>query len=380
MLPELNATEHVTDSQQPTTPHSGRPMVELLHITKRFGSVAAVDDVSVTIQEGEYFSFLGPSGSGKTTVLRLVAGLLDPDEGRLLIGGQDMRRTPPDERKLAVVFQSLALFPHLSVAQNIAFPLRMRRMARREQATKVRAALELMQLPDIGDRRVNELSGGQRQRVALARALVYQPRLLLLDEPLSALDRRLREDMQLEISRLHREVGITILNVTHDQREAVLGSTRIAVMNGGKVMQLGTSRELFETPTSTFVAAFLGDPLLMAGSVSGSEGDRCLSSEGLVLRIPDDVTASSATVVLRPELLQVVPADLGTPGWDNELRGVVTFAAFDGTGVFAQIQIEDERTVTVHTASRSADRIVVGESVIVGWDAADVPVLEGNGA
>ncbi len=149
-------------------------------------------------------------------------------------------------------------------------------MARREQATKVRAALELMQLPDIGDRRINELSGGQRQRVALARALVYEPALLLLDEPLSALDRRLREDMQLEISRLHREVGITILNVTHDQREAVLGSTRIAVMNGGKVMQCDTSRELFERPTSTFVAAFLGDPLLMSGSVTGGVGDRCL--------------------------------------------------------------------------------------------------------
>jgi putative spermidine/putrescine transport system ATP-binding protein len=379
MLPELNATEPVTDSQQPTTPPAGRPMVQLLQITKRFGSVAAVDDISVTIQEGEFFSFLGPSGSGKTTVLRLVAGLLDPDEGTLLIGGADMRRTPPDERNLAVVFQSLALFPHLSVAQNIAFPLRMRRVARREQASKVRAALELMQLPDIGDRRINELSGGQRQRVALARALVYQPRLLLLDEPLSALDRRLREDMQLEISRLHREVGITILNVTHDQREAVLGSTRIAVMNGGKVMQCGSSRELFETPTSTFVAAFLGDPLLMTGSVSGGAGDRCLSSQGLTLRVPDHIASASATVVLRPELLQVVPADLGRQGWDNELRGVVTFAAFDGTGVFAQVQIEDDRTVTVHTSSRSAERIAVGESVIVGWDAADVPVLEGHG-
>jgi putative spermidine/putrescine transport system ATP-binding protein len=378
MLPELNATEPVTDSQQPTTPPVGRPMVELLGITKRFGPVAAVDDVSVTIQEGEYFSFLGPSGSGKTTVLRLVAGLLEPDEGELLIGGADMRRTPPDDRNLAVVFQSLALFPHLSVAQNIAFPLRMRRVARREQTTKVRAALELMQLPDIGDRRINELSGGQRQRVALARALVYEPALLLLDEPLSALDRRLREDMQLEISRLHREVGITILNVTHDQREAVLGSTRIAVMNDGKIMQCDSSRELFERPTSTFVAAFLGDPLLMSGSVSGGLGDRCLRSEALTLRIPDHIASSSATVVLRPELLQVVPTDMGTQGWDNELRGVVTFAAFDGTGVFAQVQIEDERTVTVHTASRSAERIVVGESVIVGWDAGDVPVLEGN--
>jgi putative spermidine/putrescine transport system ATP-binding protein len=378
MLPELNATEPVTDPRQPTPPPTGRPMVELVGIIKRFGSVAAVDDVSVTIQEGEYFSFLGPSGSGKTTVLRLVAGLLEPDEGALLIGGSDMRRTPPDDRNLAVVFQSLALFPHLSVAQNIAFPLRMRRIARREQATKVRAALELMQLPDIGDRRINELSGGQRQRVALARALVYEPALLLLDEPLSALDRRLREDMQLEMSRLHREVGITILNVTHDQREAVLGSTRIAVMNDGKVMQCDTSRELFERPTSTFVAAFLGDPLLMSGPVTGGAGDRCLRSEALTLRVPAHIASSSATVVLRPELLQVVPADLGPQGWDNELRGVVTFAAFDGTGVFAQVQIDDERSVTVHTASRAAERIVVGESVIVGWDAGDVPVLEGN--
>jgi ABC-type Fe3+/spermidine/putrescine transport system ATPase subunit len=353
-------------------------MVELLGITKRFGSVAAVKNLSVSIAEGDYFSFLGPSGSGKTTVLRLVAGLLEPDEGSLLIGGADMRRTPPDERNLAVVFQSLALFPHLSVAQNIAFPLRMRRMARRERARQARAALELMQLPDIGERRVTELSGGQRQRVALARALVYQPRLLLLDEPLSALDRRLREDMQLEISRLHRDVGITILNVTHDQREAVLGSTRIAVMNGGEVMQCGSSRELFERPTSTFVAAFLGDPLLVTGPVTGPETARYLQSDRLSLRIPGHIASPSATIVLRPELLQIVPADIHTPRWDNELKGTVAFAAFDGTGVFAQVKIADERVVTVHTASRSAERIVVGEPVVVGWDAADVPVLEGT--
>jgi putative spermidine/putrescine transport system ATP-binding protein len=379
MIPELNA-DTIGDLQPPSGAGPGRSMVELRGVTKRFGPVAAVDKVSVSIQEGEYFSFLGPSGSGKTTVLRLVAGLLEPDEGTLLIGGHDMRRTPPDERNLAVVFQSLALFPHLSVAQNIAFPLRMRRMGRQEQSRRVRAALELMQLPDIGDRGVGQLSGGQRQRVALARALVYEPRLLLLDEPLSALDRRLREHMQLEISRLHREVGITILNVTHDQREAVLGSARIAVMNRGQVIQCASSRDLFERPATTFVAAFLGDPLLMSGSVSNSGGATYLRSEGLSLRIPDRITSASATVVLRPELLHVVPADSETPGWENELHGTVAFAAFDGAGVFAQVEIAGGQLVTVHTASRSSERIVVGESVIVGWDAADVPVLEGTDA
>ena len=251
------------------------PMVELRGVTKRFGSLAAVDNVSVAIHDGEYFSFLGPSGSGKTTILRLVAGLLEPDEGQLLIDGVDVGRTPPDERNLAVVFQSLALFPHLSVAQNIAFPLRMRRMARPEQVTRVREALELMQLPDIGDRRVTELSGGQRQRVALARALVYQPRLVLLDEPLSALDRRLREDMQLEISRLHREVGITILNVTHDQREAVLGSyahRRHERRQGGAVRH--QPRAVRATRPTRSSPSFLGDPLLISGDVSGTgEGD-----------------------------------------------------------------------------------------------------------
>ena len=360
-------------------PSPGRPMVELQEITKHFGSMTAVNHVSVAIEEGEYFSFLGPSGSGKTTVLRLVAGLLEPDEGKILIGGSDMADKAPDERDLAVVFQSLALFPHLSVAQNIAFPLRMRRVGRKQQAERVRAALELVQLPAIGDRGIDELSGGQRQRVALARALVYDPKLLLLDEPLSALDRRLREDMQLEMSRLHREVGITILNVTHDQREAVLGSTRIAVMNDGKVMQCDSSRELFERPKSAFVAAFLGDPLLISGTVIGAPGSRQLQSERLALRIPDHISSASATAVLRPELLQVVPADAAKVSWDNQLHGVVTFAAFDGTGVFAQVEIEDDRMVTVHTAGRLADRIVVGEQVVVGWDAADVPVMEDGG-
>ncbi len=353
------------------------PMVELRGVTKRFGSLAAVDNVSVAIHDGEYFSFLGPSGSGKTTILRLVAGLLEPDEGQLLIDGVDVGRTPPDERNLAVVFQSLALFPHLSVAQNIAFPLRMRRMARPEQVTRVREALELMQLPDIGDRRVTELSGGQRQRVALARALVYQPRLVLLDEPLSALDRRLREDMQLEISRLHREVGITILNVTHDQREAVLGSSRIAVMNDGKVVQCGTSRELFERPADSFVASFLGDPLLISGDVSGTgEGTRLTSGE-LTLRISGAVQSSTATVVLRPELLHVAPIEDGALGLDNEFEGSVIFSAFDGAGVFAQVKLADGRVVTVHTDTHSSDRIVVGARVVVGWNVEDVPVVQG---
>ena len=209
-------------------------MVELKSVSKAFGDVAALLDVSLEVREGEFFTLLGPSGSGKTTVLRVIAGLVEADTGRVLLGGADVTNSPAYERDLAVVFQSLALFPHMTVAENIAFPLRMRRTRRAETVRAVHEALELVQLPAIGARKITELSGGQRQRVALARSLVYQPRLLLLDEPLSALDRRLREDMQLELARLHRELGVTIINVTHDQREAMLVSDRIARHERGR--------------------------------------------------------------------------------------------------------------------------------------------------
>src|SRR6478735_7824077 len=268
-----------------TPPVSSTAAICVEHIDKRYGDSVVLDDVSLEIGDGEFFTLLGPSGSGKSTLLRIIAGLLDADNGDVVIGGRNMTGRPAHTRELGVVFQSLALFPHLSVGDNVAFPLRMRRVGRQEIAQRVSKALSLVQLPDLQHRSVSELSGGQSQRVALARALVYEPRILLLDEPLSALDRRLRETMQLELTRIHRELGVTIVNVTHDQREALMVSDRIAVMESGRVVQCGPGPELYAHPASPFVAGFLGDPLLLEGNIIGTNGGRTLTSSGVALAV-----------------------------------------------------------------------------------------------
>ncbi|MFN8223170.1 MAG: ABC transporter ATP-binding protein [Gaiellales bacterium] len=355
-------------------------LIELRNVSKEFGSVVALDDVSLEIGDGEFFTLLGPSGSGKTTVLRIIAGLIEPDRGEVFIGGQSMRGVPPFERELAVVFQSLALFPHLTVAENIAFSLRMRRRSKTEIAASVRDVLGLVQLPDIGARRISELSGGQRQRVALARALVYKPRLLLLDEPLSALDRRLREDMQLELTRLHRELGVTIVNVTHDQNEALFVSDRIALMNLGRIVQVGRGREIYDQPASAFVGAFLGDPVLLTGEILLEEGQPVLQAEGLRVRVHPSARPGRATVLLRPERLRLLDEQADTDGLDNVLAGRIVFAAFDGTGVFVQVETNAGLVVSVHTTMRDAPQAGVGERVKVGWNVSEAPLVdEGDG-
>ena len=351
-----------------------KTMVALRGVSKSFGDVVALDDVSLNIRDGEFFTLLGPSGSGKTTVLRIVAGLTEPDAGEVLIGGASMRHVPAFERELAVVFQSLALFPHMSVSENIAFSLRMRRRSRSEISAAVREVLELMQLPDIGHRKITELSGGQRQRVALARALVYKPRLLLLDEPLSALDRRLREDMQLELTRLHRELGVTIINVTHDQHEALFVSDRLALMNAGKVVQVGAGRDIYDRPASEFVAAFLGDPVLLAGEVMADGGQRVFSTATLRLRVEADAPEGPATLLLRPERLRLLERDVDVSLFDNVLAGEVSFAAFDGTGIFVQVELEGF-TVSVHTTMRDTLDVSIGDRVHVAWNAGEAAVV-----
>ena len=345
-------------------------MVELRSVSKSFGDVAALQEVSLQVRDGEFFTLLGPSGSGKTTVLRVVAGLLDADQGEVLLDGESMKNVPAFERELGVVFQSLALFPHLTVAENIAFSLRMRRVDRTKISSEVRAALDLMQLPNIGHRRISELSGGQRQRVALARSLVYRPRLLLLDEPLSALDRRLRESMQFELTRLHREVGVTIINVTHDQQEALFVSDRVALMDNGRIIQTGRGREIYDKPASEFVASFLGDPLLVTGVVS-QEGDHSVleTADSLRLHVASDVPVGRATVVLRPEFLRIVAHGTDARAWDNALPGRVIFTAFDGTGVFGQVALDAGITVSVHAPMRDGLKVEIGEAVTVVWNA-----------
>ena len=241
--------------------------VQLKNITKQFGDVVAVDDISLTIEDGEFFSLLGPSGCGKTTTLRLIAGFEQPTIGSIAIMGQEVAGVPAFRRPVNTVFQSYALFPHMTVEKNVAFGLEMAKVEKREITRRVDEALELVQMETFHQRRTNQMSGGQKQRIALARALVNRPRVLLLDEPLGALDLKLRKDMQLELKQIQAEVGITFIYVTHDQEEAITMSDRIAVMNKGVVQQLGSSREIYEHPANRFVADFIGETNFIKAAV-----------------------------------------------------------------------------------------------------------------
>ena len=252
--------------------------LELRRVCKRYGEVAAVTDISLSVRPGEFLTLLGPSGSGKTTTLVMIAGLARPTSGAILLDGLPLDPLPPYRRELGVVFQNYALFPHMTVAKNVAFPLEMRRVPRTEVTERVAKVLTQVDLPDYGARFPRQLSGGQQQRVALARAMVFRPRILLMDEPLGALDRRTREQMQIEIMHLHRELKMTIVYVTHDQEEALMMSTRIAVFNQGKLEQIGEPTELYERPATRFVASFLGDSNFFLGRVTQS-GTEYLSAE-----------------------------------------------------------------------------------------------------
>ena len=285
------------------------PHLRIEGLSKRFapGAAPAVDRVSFDIARGAFFALVGPSGCGKTTLLRLLAGFERPDEGRILIAGDDMAEVPPYRRPVNMMFQSYALFPHMSVADNVAFGLKQEKRPRREIAARVTAMLELVQLARLAERRPGQLSGGERQRVALARALVKEPKLLLLDEPLTALDRKLREETRYELVRIQERVGITFLMVTHDQEEAMSMAGRVAVMHEGRIVQLGTPREVYETPASRFVADFLGAVNLFAGRVAASDGRRLIidsaeAGASLVVEHRAPLAEGSAVAVaVRPE-------------------------------------------------------------------------------
>ena len=291
--------------------------LEMRKVTKRFGSLVAVNAVSLDIREREIFSFLGPSGCGKTTLLRCVAGLEDVDEGEILIGGEVVNRIPPYKRNCSIVFQQHALFPHMSVFDNIAFGLVERRITKAEIKRQVGELVDLVNLTGMEDRRPSQLSGGQQQRVALARSLVLRPAVLLLDEPLAALDRKLRKEMQTELKRIQREVGITFMNVTHDQKEALSLSDRIAVMKDGRLIQLGTPGEIYESPRTTFVADFMGASNIFPGRVVASSGNQIElhSEDGLPLVFPDadDIDNDKVTgISVHPEVIGVAldPSDI----------------------------------------------------------------------
>jgi putative spermidine/putrescine transport system ATP-binding protein len=266
--------------------------ISVRDVTKRFGLVTAVDGVSLDIEAGEFFSMLGPSGSGKTTMLRMIAGFELPTEGTVYLSGADVTRRPPFERDVNTVFQDYALFPHMTVAQNVEYGLRVRKVPKAERRSRAEEALATVRLADFGRRKPNQLSGGQRQRVALARALVNHPSVLLLDEPLGALDLKLREEMQVELKQIQREVGITFVFVTHDQGEALTMSNRIAVFNAGRIEQVGTPREIYETPATSFVASFVGTSNVLDGNAArvllGVDGAHIVRPEAVKILVPGD--------------------------------------------------------------------------------------------
>jgi spermidine/putrescine transport system ATP-binding protein len=306
-------------------PGQGQGQVSLVALTKRFGSFVAVDAIDLEIPAGGFFSLLGPSGCGKTTTLRMIAGFEEPTSGRVLLDGQDIARTPPSKRPVNTVFQSYALFPHLRVFDNVAFGLRRAGVARAEVRQRTDEALELVQLSDYARRKPGQLSGGQQQRVALARALVLRPAVLLLDEPLGALDAKLRRQLQVELKQLQAQVGITFVYVTHDQEEALTMSDRIAVVNRGRIEQAATPQDLYEEPANAFVADFLGVSNLMDAAVAGPSGTgahvRLSDSFSVEVQRGDVAFRGPAKVVIRPERIGVEPA--GSQG-TNRIPGLLT--------------------------------------------------------
>ena len=312
------------------------PAVGIREVTKRFGDVVAVDNIDLDIADGEFFSLLGPSGCGKTTTLRMIAGLEYPTEGSITIHGEEMGLRPPNKRPVNTVFQSYALFPHMTVAGNIAFGLQMQKVPEEETSRRVGEAIDLVRLSGMENRRPGMLSGGQQQRVALARALVNRPEVLLLDEPLGALDLKLRQAMQLELKEIQREVGITFVYVTHDQKEALTMSDRIAVMNEGQLLQVATSEEIYERPNTRFVAEFIGETNLITGTVS-EPGVVKLADGSLVRARTHSVAGSTVTLNLRPEKIDLHDAEEKIPEHFNKLSGTISRRLYFGDSLFYEV-------------------------------------------
>jgi putative spermidine/putrescine transport system ATP-binding protein len=337
------------------------PAIEFRNVSRHFAEVRAVDDVSFTIAEGEFFAMLGPSGSGKTTCLRLIAGFEQPDRGTLLIHNQASAGRPPYERDVNTVFQDYALFPHMNVLDNVAYALMVRGVDKKTRHQRAEELLALVKLQGLGGRKPAQLSGGQRQRVALARALISQPRVLLLDEPLGALDLKLREQMQTELKALQRQLGITFVYVTHDQAEALAMSDRLAVFNHGRIEQIGTPEDVYENPATAFVAGFVG-----TSNIIDAEAATRLLGNG------------SGAVAIRPEKIMLA-AGAHNNGNEYDIHGVIKDIQYHGASTRYQVALDDKLELLVMRQNQAgAGRFMIGDVVALSWHAQDIHRLRGD--
>ncbi len=356
--------------------------LEIEQIGKRFGSVDAIAGVDLSVGAGEFVTILGPSGSGKTTLLKVIAGFEVPDRGHIRIDGVDITDLDPASRNIGMVFQNYALFPHMTVARNVAYPLTMRGVAKSEIDVRIREALAMVELDALSERLPKQLSGGQQQRVALARAIVFRPQLLLLDEPFGALDRKLREQMQLEVRRLQRQLGLTTIFITHDQEEALVMSDRIAVMNAGRLEQVGLPHEIYEAPASAFIADFIGESNVFSGVVERATPNLKIKLaqgqtldvagiEGVALRL-----GQRATVMIRPERFVDLAIGTTTPAL-NRLEGEVIESVYIGVSDKYRVRTTNGLEVLVRlSAGQNARRYRAGETIAVGFTAADTRLIE----
>lgn len=364
----------------PSMPLAGSgAAIALRGLTKRFGSFVAIDDLSLDIERGEFISFLGPSGSGKSTTLMLVAGFERPDAGQILIGGRAMTNVPAHRRGVGMVFQSYALFPHMTVAENVAFALKQRRQPPAEIARKVDVILELVRLGPFKHRYPQQLSGGQQQRVAIARAIIFNPPVLLMDEPLSALDKQLREEMQFEIKQLHRELGITFFYVTHDQKEALVLSDRVVVMNAGRIEQVGTPAELYDRPANRFVATFIGEANIFEAENAGTDeaaGHRCLRLGPYLLR-GRAMDGEGRLCMVRPEKIVIRPTGQAPVVGYNQVRANVRDTVFMGELVRCTLAVHGAGTALIAKLQHRAEEMSVGpgDEVEASWAIEDTIIL-----
>lgn len=377
----------------PPSPESrGTGALVVRNLTKSYGELRAVDGISLDVSPGEFVTFLGPSGSGKTTTLRMIAGFIEPDQGQIEVDGRSLVGVPPYRRDIGMVFQNYALFPHMTAAQNIAFPLEMQGVKRQDVRRRTDEALALVRLANLGHRYPRQLSGGQQQRIALARAIVFHPRLLLMDEPLGALDKKLREALQLEIMHISRQVGVTVVYVTHDQDEALVMSDRIAIFNQGRIEQLGTGEDLYDRPASLFVADFIGESNIFRGRLQLDGDQAWVVRDAFRWRVSTEAVrragiraGAAAAVVVRPERLLVEVASQSgndaSPAISNASPAVVKEIIYLGSSRKYVLVLGDG---TVATVRRQADQVGpdlrTGHDVLVGWLLADGVVVADESA